>query len=62
MNDYSLITKTVEGKSTSHRNIEGITFYCDGRHVSISLDSLRDTFRKARSEGIRSMCKKTGEP
>jgi len=52
MNDHSLITKTVEGKSTSHRNIESITFYCDGRQVSISLDSLRDNFRKARAEGI----------
>jgi len=52
MKDSDLITKTVEGKSTSHHNIKSITFYCDGRHVSISLDSLRDNFRKARTEGI----------
>ena len=52
MSDY-LITKTHDGKQVKHRNISEIIFPCDGRKVSISIESLQNNFRTARTEGLR---------
>jgi len=50
--EHHLVTIKTDGKEVNHRDIEKIVFFCDGRRVTISLNSLRDNFRDARTKGI----------
>ena len=52
MKDADLIIKDTNAVDHTHHDIKEIEFYCDGRHVRITLDDLRANFRKARTAGI----------